>query len=73
MDLDTLKRLAGVGEYSFKGLQAVDENLSITGTEKRRIEREKGIKPGDPDWFKLWFSLPHMTGGMPQFRGRKKK
>ena len=73
MDLETLKQLAGVGKYSFKGLQAVDENLSITGTEKRRIEREKGIKPGDPDWFKLWFTLPHMTGGMPQSRGRKKK
>lgn len=72
MDLDTLKKLAGVGEYSFKGLQTVDENLSITGTEKRKIEKEKGIKPGDPDWFKLWFSLPHMTGGMPTFRGRKK-
>lgn len=73
MDLETLKQLAGVGEYSFKGLKAVDENLSITGTEKRRIEREKGIKPGDPEWFRLWFSMPHMTGKMPEFRGRKKK
>ena len=71
MDLETLKQLAGIGEYSFKGLQPVDENLSITGTEKRKIEREKGIKPGDPDWFKLWFSLPYMTG-QPSFRGRKK-
>jgi len=61
-DLDTLKRLAGVGEYAFKGLQAVEENLSITGTEKRRIEKEKGLRPGDPDWFKLWFAKPHLTG-----------
>jgi len=30
-----------------------------------------GVKPGDPEWFKLWFSKPFMTG-MPQFRGRKK-
>lgn len=73
MDLETLKQLAGVGEYSFKGLQPVDENLSITGTEKRKIEREKGIKPGDPEWFRLWFSMPYMTGKMPEFRGRKKK
>ena len=74
MDIDTLKQLAGVGEYSFKGLQPVaKENISITGTEKRRIEKEKGIKPGDPEWFRLWFSRPHMTGQMPPFTGRKKK
>lgn len=70
MDIDTLKKLAGVGEYSFQGLQTV-ENLSITGTEKRRLEKENNIKPGDPEWFKLWFAQPHMTG--ETFRGRKKK
>jgi len=34
-----------------------------------------GVKPGDQDWFKLWFSRPYMTNqNMPQgFRGRKKK
>jgi hypothetical protein len=31
-----------------------------------------GVKPGDRDWFKLWFSKPYMTG-TPKFRGRKKK
>ena len=73
MNLDELKKLAGVNE--FKGLQPYSENISITGTEKRRIEKEKGIKPGDPEWFKLWFSLPHMTGALdqkPGFRGRKR-
>jgi hypothetical protein len=73
-ELEYIKKLAGVNE--FKGYTAyVPENISITGTEKRRIEKEKGIKPGDPDWFKLWFSLPHMTGALnqqPKFRGRKK-
>ena len=66
MNIEDLKKLAGVNE--FKGLQPYNENISVTGTEKRRIEKEKGIKPGDPEWFKLWFSLPHMTG----FRGRKR-
>jgi hypothetical protein len=66
MNLDELKKLAGINE--FKGLQPYNENISVTSTEKRQIEREKGIKPGDLDWFRLWFSLPHMNG----FRGRKR-
>ena len=70
MNLDDLRKLAGITE--FKGYTPYSENISITGTEKRRKERELGIKPGDPEWFKLWFSLPHMTGPV-QLRGRKKK
>jgi len=37
-------------------------NISVTGSENLRIERENNIKPGTPEWFKLWFSLPYMTG-----------
>jgi hypothetical protein len=33
--------------------------------EKQRLEREHDIKPGTPEWFKLWFSLPYMTGEKP--------
>ena len=69
MDIERLKELAGVNEY--KGYTPYTlENISKTASEKRKIEREKKIKPGDNDWFKLWFSLTHMTGG--GFRGRKK-
>ena len=71
MDIDTLQRLAGINEY--KGYTPYEgSNISVTGTEKRRIEREKNLRPGDEDWFKLWFSKPYMTGQV-QFRGRKKK
>jgi hypothetical protein len=74
MNLDELKKLAGINE--FKGLQPYEgSNISVTGMEKRRLEKEMGLKPGDPDWFKLWFSLPYMTGALdqkPRFRGRKK-
>jgi len=70
MNLDELKKLAGVNE--FRGLQPYGENISITGTEKRRIEKEKDIKPGDPEWFRLWFSLPYLIKTTP-FRGRKNK
>ena len=37
-------------------------NISVAGSENGRIQREQNIKPGTPEWFKLWFSLPHLTG-----------
>lgn len=71
MNLDELRKLAGINE--FKGYTPYEgSNISVTGTEKRQIEREKNIKPGDKEWFELWFSLPYMTGNIPTFRGRKK-
>jgi hypothetical protein len=30
--------------------------------EKTNIMRNHNIKPGDAEWFKLWFGLPYMTG-----------
>jgi hypothetical protein len=37
-------------------------NISVTGTEKAELMRKHDIKPGTPEWFKLWFSLPYMIG-----------
>jgi hypothetical protein len=74
MDISELKKLAGITE--FQGYKPYNENISVTGTEKKRIERERNIEPGTDEWFKLWFSLPHMTGALnqqPGFRGRKRK
>lgn len=75
MDLDDLRKLAGINE--FKGYTPYEgSNISVTGTEKRRIEREKNIQPGTEDWFKLWFTVPGLTGPLsqqPGFRGRKKR
>lgn len=74
-DLEQLKRLAGV--YDYKGLQPVSlENISHTASAIRKKERDLGLKPGDQDWFKLWFTLPHFNGSVNSkfttFRGRKK-
>lgn len=70
MDLETLKKLAGINE--FKGYQPVSlENLSHTADALKQKEKRLGIKPGDDDWFKLWFSKPYLNGPI-QFRGRKK-
>jgi hypothetical protein len=60
-ELKALQDLAGSGAdarlHERKG-----SNISITGNENGRIQREQNIRPGTPEWFKLWFSLPYMTG-----------
>jgi hypothetical protein len=74
-EIEDLKKLAGINNQ-FTGYKPYNENISVTGTEKQRIEREKNIQPGTDEWFKLWFTLPHMTGSLnnqPGFRGRKNK
>lgn len=64
MNIEDLKKLAGINE--FKGYAPYEgSNVSITGTEKRELERKHNIKPGTPEWFQLWFSLPYMTGEPP--------
>jgi hypothetical protein len=71
-ELEQLRRLAGVNE--FKGLRPVNlENISHTAAAIRKKEKELNLKPGDQDWFKLWFTLPYLTGSVnSKFRGRKK-
>jgi hypothetical protein len=74
MDLNELKRLAGIQQNSPGTVSPLGgSNISITGTEKKQIERERGIKPGTDEWFQLWFSKPYLTGEpVPGFRGRKR-
>ncbi len=74
-EITTLKRLAGITN-SFKGQQPVNfENITYSAQATKDKEKKLGLKPGDKDWFKLWFARPLMTGGnLPQgFRGRNKK
>ena len=70
MDIKTLQKLAGINE--FKGYKPVSlENMSFTADALKQKEKRLGVKPGDRDWFKLWFSKPYLNGPI-QFRGRKK-
>ena len=46
-------------------MSPVGSNISQTGMEKKRLERENNIKPGSPEWFQLWRSLPYLTGEKP--------
>ena len=72
-DLEYIKKLAGVNEY--KGYTEYTlENISDAANSNRKKEREQNIRPGDKEWFELWFSQPKMMNqNMPAgFRGRKK-
>jgi hypothetical protein len=57
MRLDELKKLAGVQNSVLDG-----SNISVTGNEKGELMKKHNVKPGTPEWFKLWFSLPYLTG-----------
>jgi|TARA_B110000438_G_scaffold237164_1_gene234481 hypothetical protein len=65
-DIYKLKYLAGItdkqGNKLFPEQAASGSNISIIGSEKGKTQREKNIKPGTDEWFKLWFSRPHLTG-----------
>lgn len=62
--LDQIKHLAGLGSQANKNgaMSPVGSNTSLSAADKRRIEREKNIKPGTDAWFKLWFARPELTG-----------
>ncbi len=66
-ELRVIQYLGGINAHQrlqeYKGMQG--SNISATGSEKGRLQRENNIKPGTPEWFKLWFSLPYMTGEKP--------
>lgn len=65
-EVSYIKALAGINE--FKGYQPYEvegSNISITGSEKQKLEKKHKIKPGTPEWFKLWFSKPYLTGEKP--------
>jgi hypothetical protein len=46
-------------------LSPVGSNISVTGMEKRNLEKKHHIQPGSPEWFQLWFSRPYLTGEKP--------
>jgi len=64
--LKQLKVLAGIYQpYKVDDPSTSQENQSHTGTEKGEYQRKHNIQPGTPEWFKLWFSRPTLTGEDP--------
>ena len=71
-ELKAIQYLAGLGaqarlqEYRAHTAEINNgSNISVTGNEKGELMKKHNIKPGTPEWFKLWFSLPYMTGEKP--------
>lgn len=63
-EIDQIKYLAGItNKPNWKVYEGI--NISHTGTEKAELMRKHDIKPGTQAWFKLWFSLPYLTGEKP--------
>jgi hypothetical protein len=68
-ELSQIRRLAGISE--FKGYKPYDvgqlqgSNISLTGMEKADLMRQHDIRPGTPEWFRLWFTRPYLTNTDP--------
>jgi hypothetical protein len=73
-DLANIKRLAGLTDLNagrlqeYKGEGSVStegSNISKTAMEKSDYQHKHNIQPGTPEWFRLWFSKPYLTGEKP--------
>ena len=64
MDLDQLRVLAGISNTA-KLTQYEGSNISVTGNEKAQIQKDRNIRPGTDEWFRLWFSRPLLTKETP--------
>ena len=60
-ELARMQYLAGLG-HTPQLQETIGNNITHTAAENARIMREKNIRPGTPEWFQLWFSLPYLTG-----------
>jgi hypothetical protein len=66
-DIEQLRVLAGIGNRAvmqeYRGFAG--SNISVTGNEKGELMKQHNIRPGTEEWFRLWFSLPWLTGERP--------
>ena len=71
--INQITQLAGITQnvgrlQEYKGQDSVNtagSNISHTANEKIQYQNDNDIQPGTPEWFRLWFSLPYMTGEKP--------
>ncbi len=66
-EIKVLQYLGGINSQARLHEYRVNQgsNISVTGMEKGELMKKHNIKPGTPEWFRLWFSLPFMTGEKP--------
>jgi hypothetical protein len=60
-ELERLVKLAGVIPVMVAGTK----EQPMSGDEKAAYMRQHKIRPGSKEWFRLWFSKPHLTGEKP--------
>jgi hypothetical protein len=71
MDLRKLAGMEGnlgkLAEYKGYGspTRLEGSNPSITAAEKINYQNNNDVQPGSPEWFRLWFSKPYLTGEKP--------
>jgi hypothetical protein len=63
-DLRNLQQLAGIAPQN-QPLPENITNISHTAMEKVNLMKQHNIKPGTPEWFQIWFSLPYLTNEKP--------
>jgi hypothetical protein len=63
-ELKAIQHLAGLGSDARLHELRVKQgsNISVTGDATGQLQKKLNIQPGTPEWFKLWFSLPYLTG-----------
>lgn len=67
-ELKALSGLGGLGgqarlqEYRAQQMGSYGQEISAEGTRKAELMRQHNIQPGTPEWFKLWFNKPLLTG-----------
>lgn len=69
MTLNELLKLSGIATER-KEIN-IGSNISLTGNEKGELMKKHKIVPGTPEWFRLWFSRPYMTGETPVKEARQ--
>lgn len=57
--------LAKLQEYTASQTSDEGSNCSNTAMEKANYQQQHNVKPGTPEWFRLWFSKPYLTGESP--------
>ena len=72
MNIEDLKKLAGIDKDQQSNDPSMGENLSYIGTAKAEYQRKHKIRPGSDEWFKLWFAQPKLTGENPMPRNKYK-
>jgi len=65
MSVDELKRLAGIPKYYDLNGDRADNVSQVSPAKKAQYIRDNNIRPGDPEWFKVMFARPSITGESP--------